>query len=170
MSRQICAYFGKPGGCRNGNNCKFSHESSAGPSNHAASTSNRSGSQHLTRPANLPRGVCSFFWQDGKCRNGFSCKFKHEQQGASSNPPAAMTIPTAVPALSADQITDIRACVGLTTTPSALEIHSHLRRFMFDNFVFPNVLQIYAFLKLLSATTTSDVTWVRLLLMLYHML
>lgn len=165
-NRQPCNFHNKPGGCRNGEGCRFAHNGPSGPGNSTPWTP--SNAQQKLR-GNAPPGVCSYFLQ-GHCNRGTSCRFRHEYpNGGSSRASAAGPSTTFV----AGFLTEAGAAkvMGAGTDvffpPSSsdqpmtpTQVHSALRRFLADDYRFNGTMQMYSFLRLLTSANSSNPAWV----------
>ena len=184
MSRPSCRFFNTPTGCNRGNQCKFAHSplndtarlsQSTPPSDHRAAVPRNS-----TSPGgngNSPPGVCSFFWENGRCRREFSCRYKHIQKANESTlgPPStsatttrsATVLQRVAPFLTEQGLskmsgsgTDGFFSQDLSSSLSPTEAHNALKHFLYDNYRFQNAFHIYAFLKPLNSATASNAGWV----------
>ncbi|CAL1707171.1 unnamed protein product [Somion occarium] len=165
MSARPCAFFNRPGGCRYGNNCRFLHPNS--PSGSPGSRPVTKSPSPSGSSQSVPSGVCAFFWKSGNCNRGFQCRYKHERHASADSSSTASSTEddprTAIAshgglARLADSATDaLFSAVEKKKSPS--EVHTALRRFFFDNYQFRNVLDMYAFVSLLSEATSNNATW-----------
>ncbi len=172
MSRPRCHFHNKPGGCRKGTRCPFSHLDSSvgnddGPHDNDTPRGHRG---HASSSGGVPSGVCRFFWETGDCRRGFECRYKHE--GNPATPPATgpsnseVAIPAALaPFLSkaglarlTESGSDVFSTITTPRNPS--EVHNQLKRFLFDNYRFRHAPDIHVFLSLLTNATINNATWV----------
>lgn len=185
--RQSCRFFNSPGGCRRGASCTFEHTPNAQrrggdgrPSSPGASSDgspSRRGAQGHQRQTSgpLPRGVCRFFWETGRCFREFSCRGSHTlpqaQDGRRSTQPFA--VPTqAAQAFIAPFLTEkgLSKLVGggtdgyfphnTTTSLTPSETHSRLRRFFREDFRFKTAPEIYGFLVPLASANLQNDSWV----------
>lgn len=166
-----CRFFNGRGGCRQGRNCKFSHDTRSGTVSPALSSSSNSNPTRI-REVNAPPGVCKFFWSSGKCRLEFGCRFRHTSSTESRLPgQRAMAVPTQPVATLAPFLNEggLARITGRGTdiffsnpdksmTPN--EAHNHLRRFLFDQFRFAKTFDVYAFVTPLNSAHTSNNSWV----------
>jgi len=91
-----CRFFGSQGGCRYGNNCRFSHDLS--PTSGTGTAPRSLGQNALSsvtprtrsgRSGNAaPRTFCDFYWNTGQCNRGFDCTFRHQKN---TNPQSGST-------------------------------------------------------------------------------
>ncbi|GJE94480.1 P-loop containing nucleoside triphosphate hydrolase protein [Phanerochaete sordida] len=163
MSKVPCHFHLKPGGCRNGANCKFSHIDR--PPNVATSE----GSSTTTAPP-VPPGKCIFYWRTGDCKRGFQCRYKHEQPVESSLSPPGV----AAASNNADALLPFLTPAGISRlletgsdslfagsskpkTPS--EVHNYLKMYLRDDYHFRGALDMHSFLALLSDATSNNVSW-----------
>ena len=136
------------------------------------------GGAQTSGSASAPPGVCRTFWTGGECRFGFNCRYKHEHASrhAPSTPlvrtqgAAAAAAETIVPLLNAGGLakltgrsTDIFfADTSRPLTPS--EVHNYLKRYLHDNYLFRNVLDMYSFCKLINNASVHNSKWVSVIL------
>ncbi|KAJ7163577.1 hypothetical protein C8R43DRAFT_1171786, partial [Mycena crocata] len=162
-----CRFFNKPGGCRRGNQCSFSHgESSSRPSQ---------ANRQAPLP-NAPGGVCRFYWSTGKCRHEFECRFKHTRNPSddASSSPSPGYPEASVPLNAANSLAPFLTEAGLAKLsasgsdiffpppPKPLspnETHNHLKRFLGDDFRFEKTFDVYGFLVPLGSINTSSPLW-----------
>lgn len=171
-----CRFFNGRGGCRQGRNCKFSHDSRSGAASPALSSSSNSNAEpSRNRQVNLkpaPAGVCNFFWSSGKCRFEFGCRYRHitsTESGPSGQ--RAMTVlkegvATLAPFLNEGGLAKITgrgtdiffSNPDRSMTPG--EAHNHLKKYLFDQFRFSKTFDVYAFVIPLNSAHTSNNSWV----------
>jgi hypothetical protein len=93
MSRKVCEFQNRPGGCRRGAQCKFLHTNPAGGSNPSGSSPStpkgkgkgKANVPSTPQPTNgpkipCPRDACRLFWDTGKCKFGNGCRYRHVNQ------------------------------------------------------------------------------------------
>jgi hypothetical protein len=139
-NRRPCHFHQRPGGCKRGGNCAFSHDSpsSSGIENLTPLSRGSNSSANIPR---APPGICNDFWATGKCSRNFDCRYRHEQRGNMAPlGRQAMIMPE----------TD-----GL----DAGQVHNRLIKFLKDDFRFQSCNEIYAFVKLLGCAS-KDNNWV----------
>lgn len=180
MPPRLCAFLDRPGGCRRGNQCRFSHASpsSPTPSSRPSSPAPSQGTPLLFPPTPHPRippGVCRFYWTTGQCRLEFACRFSHTGASPVQNAaPQPITRPTQSFAI--DSIAPFLTEAGLarvtgTSTDvffpadsskdlSPTEAHNALKRFLLDHYRFQATFDVYAFLKPLSSAHAANTSWV----------
>ncbi|KIO11273.1 hypothetical protein M404DRAFT_839480 [Pisolithus tinctorius Marx 270] len=73
--QKTCSYW-KAGNCKNGSDCKFSHETEDSLASDCWGSSTSADNPPDTESRDEPRKTCSY-WQAGKCKNGSDCKFSH---------------------------------------------------------------------------------------------
>ncbi|KAJ7072084.1 hypothetical protein C8F01DRAFT_1044463 [Mycena amicta] len=142
-----CRFHNSPSGCRHGDKCTYSHTQQAGPSSRGPETQ-----VPLVR---APPGTCNFFWTSGKCKREFNCKFKHERKQST-------TEDTPSPEAAPPQTWRNRPSTSNNSSSKDLapyELHGHLKRFLHDDFRFPNTSHVYAFVSLLASINTSGPLW-----------
>lgn len=156
-----CRFYNKPGGCRKGNQCPFSHDSSP-------SSSRPNPSRQGPLP-NAPKGICNFYWSTGSCRREFGCRFAHTQNPSSSSPEPSTSSTTAnslAPFLTEAGLAKLNAPGTDVFFPppsqprSANEIHNHLKKYLREDFRFEKTYDIYGFLDLLGSIDLSNPRWV----------
>ena len=174
MSRKPCHFFYKPGGCRRGKDCSYSHGSNETASSSSPSFVASSQRRYETGTPNCPPGVCRFYWSSGRCNREFECRYKH---AIAPEAPVSSTRPQSpVPALSAsDAIAPFLTESGLAklngngtdvffaspaTSKSPSETHNSLKRYLSDEFRFRKPAEVYGFLIPLSNANSSNSTWV----------
>ena len=168
MSRKPCHFFNKSSGCRNGEDCTFSHGSNK-------QASSPSPSPAAPRTPSCPQGVCHFYWSSGRCDRGFGCRYQHTI--APEAPSVSSTRPES-PALSlsaTDAIPPFLTEPGLAklngngtdvffaspaTPMSPSEARGSLVLYLSNNFKFKKPADIYDFLIPLSNVSSSNSTWV----------
>lgn len=181
MSRLPCRFFNTPAGCNRGNQCKFAHSPPNNPTDNTRPLSpNSSGPpQSASRPSgtgNPPPGVCRYFWEQGRCKREFNCRYAHTQKATNSSPSPSQAAPTVTRSTAVLQrVAPFLTEQGLSKMsgsgtdgffsqdPSSLspsEAHNALKRYLFDAFRFKNTFEVYAFLKPLSSATASNANWV----------
>jgi hypothetical protein len=189
MSRKPCSFINRPGGCREGNRCRFAHTSNQSrpdstPPVSSASQRNRQSPQthtlHAGPPAAVPHGVCRSYWTTGHCNFGFSCRYKHEHGSPSSTSTttpfqdqpqnmtrasaAASIAPSVAPFLTEDGLTklDGTATDGFFS-PGQLspdETHNSIKRFLYDDYRFRITFDVYGFLAALYNASAANASWV----------
>jgi hypothetical protein len=180
-----CHFYNSPSGCRRGD-CKFLHNNrnidrgetiksprpslSASPTPRSPPNPQRSGS-----PSPMPpRGVCRFYWDDGRCKREFDCRFEHTQTRSATNVPSPRL--TVTNQAAEDLIAPFLTEKGLakinstgtdgffaqvtSTSLSPTEAHRHLKRFLDDRFRFNTTFQVYAFLIPLTSANAVNRLWV----------
>lgn len=171
MSQRPCHFFKTRGGCRSGNNCRYSHDHS---SQDNSPTSSPRGGRSPTPPGpRLPPGVCQWFWRGGNCNRGFQCRYRHDcPDGAgATNAPVVpdSTVTSSVSPSSLTQENDLSQLSNATTDPlfstttkskSPSEVHNALKRFLFDKYQFRHVLDMYSFVSLLPEANSNNTSWV----------
>ncbi|KAJ7496030.1 hypothetical protein B0H11DRAFT_2171669 [Mycena galericulata] len=161
-----CRFHTKPGGCRNGNQCTFSHVAPSGPSGPPSNPSRRG-----TVP-NAPPGICNFYWSTGNCRREFDCRYKHTRNPSSSpssstdwrssSPPTANPL---APFLTEEGLAKLNAPgtdIFFPPPPisrSPNEIHNHLKLYLRDEYRFQKSHDVYGFLDLLGSIDLSNPRW-----------
>ncbi|KAJ6587167.1 hypothetical protein DFH09DRAFT_248112 [Mycena vulgaris] len=159
-----CRFYNKPGGCRRGNQCTFSHDGPSSPSRPS----------QAARRGPLPQappGICNFYWSTGNCRHEFGCRFRHTRNPSSSPSPSPEP---STPLTAANSLAPFLTEAGLARlTASGTDIffpppikplspnetHNHLKRFLRDDFRFEKTYDIYAFLVPLGSLNTSGPQW-----------
>ena len=110
----------------------------------------------------VPRGICNFYWSTGACDRSFDCMFKHDARpGVQDSSPA--TRPT-------DYTPDFFSLEGLAVNNGSIvdtqhslrpsEAHNHLRRYLFDNFVFRDAINVEGFSRILASVNSRNRAWV----------
>ncbi|KAJ7651473.1 hypothetical protein DFH06DRAFT_1207067 [Mycena polygramma] len=170
MSRRPCHFYNKPGGCRRGEDCGFSHDS-ASPGSAPRAAGSSPAPRQETIP-NAPAGICRMYWSNGNCRHEYKCRFKHTQCPSSSPSPSAP--PSSGPSIAANSLAPFLTEAGLAKLNSSgtdiffpppakalspNEIHNSLKRFLFDNFRFQKTFDIYSFLVPLASIDASGPSW-----------
>lgn len=179
-----CHFYSSPRGCRRGGDCKFSHDtnreeiksprssSSASPTPRSPPNPQRSGSP--LPPS--PRGVCRFYWDEGRCKREFDCRFEHTQTRSATNVPSPRLTVTnqaaedlIAPFLTEKGLAKINStgtdgffAQGTSTLLSPTEAHSRLKRFLEDRYRFNATFQVYAFLIPLNSANAANRLWVSL--------
>lgn len=175
-NKKPCRWFSNPGGCRYGSSCRFSHDLPSGTRSTSPQSMASNGSQHESQSGSAPPGVCRTFWNTGKCRFEFSCRYRHSRQSeahASSGrggSPVAMSMAPAPIEVIAPFLTD--AGLAKISGPGADAFSSsnrqldpqvtqaQLRRFLTDDFRFHSTNQIYPFVSLLNNASSENRSWV----------
>jgi len=165
MSRRpTCKFLNTPRGCRQGPNCKFSHDRSATPNSPVVRPSGSQSSP--ARSQNTPAGVCNFYWSRGDCNRGFECRFKHINSNRSQAASLSQGSATTAPFLAEGGLANITgsgvdAFFSNPDRPlSPAEAHNHLRRFLFDDYRFRKPFDVYAFLVPFNSANSSNTSWV----------
>ncbi|KAH9839366.1 P-loop containing nucleoside triphosphate hydrolase protein, partial [Rhodofomes roseus] len=171
--REPCRFFSSPGGCRRGLACRYAHDrasASRGPDR----SSSLGGAQQNSGSASAPPGVCRAFWADGECRHGFQCRYKHIPSpqhvhpltGGSAQGAVPSAIETLAPLLTEGGLARLteRSTDGFfATDPSKQltpsELHNYLKRYLFDDYRFRHVLDIYSFLNLIGNASANNAKW-----------
>ncbi|KAJ7772619.1 hypothetical protein DFH07DRAFT_993348, partial [Mycena maculata] len=157
-----CRFHNRPGGCRSGNQCRFSHTDASPPTQTAR-----------TALPDAPRGICKFYWSTGSCRREFDCIYRHTQNPASSpqatpsnpEPSGSTTVNPLAPFLTEAGLAKLTSSGSDLFFPppskalSPNEIHNHLKRFLRDDFRFEKTFDIYGFLVPLASIDTSNPRW-----------
>lgn len=186
MSRRpTCRLYGTSAGCRK-TNCRFSHINPGpvtGPSTSAAHRPGGSASSSgAINDVDVPKGICRAFWKTGACNKGFDCRYRHEQDPAKASSrsdtgqtTSGVTIPEVlVPLLNAAALARLTEpgsdslFVPSTKPRTPTEVHNQLKRFLYDNFHFNHVFDIYAFLGLLSEASSQNTSWVSVVTSTYN--
>lgn len=193
MSRTPCRFYDSPGGCRRGSSCTFSHIQNterrgdgrpSSPSVASDGSPSRRNAQYPQRPTSpsspLPRGVCRFFWESGRCNREFDCRYLHTlgpRQGQVRQDGTQSPQPLRIPTQAAQQFiapfltekglaklvgsgTDGYFPLDTMTSMTPTETHGHLRRFLRDQFRFKTTHEIYGFLIPLSSANNQNNSWV----------
>ena len=130
-----------------------------------------------TRPPNLPGAssplpsdACRFYWETGRCKLEFQCKFKHircddSPETTAQRPRFNFVIKEAIaPFLTEKGLTKINGIATddffEETSMSPTDVHDRLRRFLSDTFRFKTSFEIYAFLTPLSSANCNNPLWV----------
>jgi hypothetical protein len=180
MPPRSCVFFNKPGGCRQGSQCRFLHPngqrsptpSESGRSSPVPSPSHSPSSR--TSHPRAPPGVCNYYWTTGTCNREFSCRFRHTESSPRENTvhqPLRFTQPSAIdsiaPFLTEDGLarvtgtaTDVFFSADSAKDLSPTEAHNALKKYLFDDYRFRTTFDIYAFLKPLSSANTANRSWV----------
>ncbi|KAN0098042.1 AAA domain containing protein [Tylopilus felleus] len=90
-SRTPCRFFNTPSGCGKGSQCPFVH-SSPNDTTRSPTFDDVAPPQSAYRPSgngNPPPGVCKHFWDTGRCKWEFNCRYKHTQQAGNTTPSPA---------------------------------------------------------------------------------
>jgi hypothetical protein len=188
MSRPPCRFINLPGGCRRGKDCHFAHaftqnNANTRPLSPSSASSDRSSHPNTQRPnasgPPLPKGVCRFFWEHGRCNREFECRYEHtpktersSRAGPSSSrstiTPSEAVIQRLAPFLTEEGLSKMNRSGTdgfFSQDPSASlspsEAHNALKKFLQDNFRFRTTFEVYAFLKPLSSANASNTHWVR---------
>ncbi|KIK93721.1 hypothetical protein PAXRUDRAFT_828683 [Paxillus rubicundulus Ve08.2h10] len=183
MSRPPCRYINSPGGCRRGKDCHFAHTLTSKTANtrpFSPSSASSDGSSHpnTQRPnasgSPLPKGVCRFFWEHGRCSREFECRYEHtsKAEGSSRTGPRSTITPSEAvlrrlaPFLTEEGLSKMNGSGTdgfFSQDPSASlspsEAHNALKRFLQDNFRFRSTFEVYAFLKPLNSANASNTHW-----------
>jgi hypothetical protein len=177
MSRKPCNFFSKPGGCRRGNMCSFSHgETGSSPTRSSGSNRPPNARVQQANYANAPAGVCNFYWSTGKCNREFECRFRHtinpavvtmtadaSSSEASTASPAVDIIAPFLTEAGLSKVNGTGTDVFFLNPASPLspnEVHNHLKRFLYDDFRFRKTFDVYAFLTPISSANSSNSLWV----------
>ncbi|KAJ7045696.1 hypothetical protein C8F04DRAFT_1065834 [Mycena alexandri] len=166
MSRPQCRFYNKPGGCRRGDQCTFSHE-------HQLSQPPASPAAARRGPLpNAPAGVCNIYWSAGNCRWEFKCRYRHTLNPSLSPsspspewPPSPTTPNPLAPFLTEAGLAKLNAPGTDVFFPppakpmSPNEIHNHLKKFLRDDFRFDKTYDIYSFLIPLASIDASGPHW-----------
>lgn len=157
-----CRHFNRPGGCKFGNSCRFSHDVATSRPN-PQPLSNRE----------TPPGVCRSYWTHGDCKFEFNCKFRHQ-----AGPGVLESSPSPSPARSSAKDSGIVPFLtekGLaklsgsgtdgffpsnSATRTPADTHNGLKRFLQNDYRFSLTTDVYSFLTLLSSASTTNLTWV----------
>lgn len=182
MSRKHCVFFNTSGGCRNGSQCTFLHNTTgqrpSSPTPLLSSIPPRSNS--ALPSANAPPGVCNFYWVSGTCKREFACRFRHtrsspaENTGLRTQGTPQTSLEALAPFLTEDGLarvtgtgtgtgTDVFFSADSSKDLSPTEAHNGLKRYLFDSYRFKTTFDIYAFLKPLSSAHTANTSWVSLM-------
>ncbi|KAI6119903.1 hypothetical protein EDD16DRAFT_1579433 [Pisolithus croceorrhizus] len=121
-----------------------------------------------------PRGFCRFYWESGRCRREFECRYKHMQAPQARTPPAhsSGTVNSSplrdrlAPFLTEQGLARMSAGHAEGFLPqdasnslSPVEAHNLLQRFLLDNYKFQTTFQVYAFLTPLKSANPSNSKW-----------
>lgn len=164
MSRRPCIFINKPGGCRNGTSCHFSHAINNQRTPSSPSSFSRQG---IDRSA--PPGVCYNYWSSGSCNREFQCKYKHESPPRSSSPgpapqsPAIDKVPLFLTQEGLGKLSSSGTDVYFSNPAikrSPTETHNSLKDFLYDNYRFTTAPQVYSFLSLLANASSTNAAWV----------
>lgn len=178
MSKAPCRFFNKPGGCRSGDNCRFSHNaptlnySRPAPTGSPSAPTQSEGGGVTSSIPQVPPGTCRYYWLYGNCKRGFDCRYKHDQ---ASNVAVSSTTTTAnisspstlfpfLTAAGAAKLLDPGSDVlfgGAMRPRSPSEVHNFLKMYLRDGYQFRNALDMYSFLALLTNATSTNNSWVR---------
>ncbi|CCO36196.1 NFX1-type zinc finger-containing protein 1 [Rhizoctonia solani AG-1 IB] len=159
VSKPVCRFYQSPGGCRQGENCRYAHTGPPGGSTDAGSTSGNAGAS-----IQAPFGVCRAFWATGLCGRGASCKFEHRTNPAASPPeentPNSLQSHFKSAGLGSFAALDTdKFCAGIGKGASPSETQGFLRRFLQDHFRFQTATQIYSFLEIICNANTQSESW-----------
>ena len=129
--------------------------------------------------ASAPPGVCRTFWIGGECRYGFQCRYRHElsPRHAPAAPlshaqgTATAAVDTIAPLLNAgglakltERSTDSFFAADSSRQLGPSEVHNHLKRYLFDNYRFRHVLDMYSFVKLIGNASVNNELWVSVMI------
>jgi hypothetical protein len=180
-----CKFFNLPSGCRFGTNCKFAHTQptttrASSPASTTSRGATRNSQQRATnRQSNggsttpVPPGACRVYWTSGKCNKEFQCRFRHVQNTSnvadgSSSSSAEKFKATVAPFLTQEGLNKlgITGTDGFFSSDEATSLdpsvaQSRLRRFLFDDYQFKTVFDVYAFVTILASANTTNKLWVR---------
>ncbi|KIJ51765.1 hypothetical protein M422DRAFT_203039 [Sphaerobolus stellatus SS14] len=168
-TKGVCKFHSMPQGCRRGNRCKNSHDSSALPARGGRAGSSRPLFPHQAQIEsggipNTPRQVCRMYWQYANCDRGFECTFKHTRNPISSAP-ASSTVPDGAEDDTPDffSVEGMAAMTGIMfnnshrMTPS--EAHNHVKPFLHDNYHFENAAKIQGFVRIIASVNDRNKSW-----------
>lgn len=89
MNRKVCDFFSRPGGCKNGDTCRFAHTTPNGSNtlNDYPTSLSSADAAAIYRPRfgdsthqhqQCPGGACRTYWQHGHCKFDLKCQYRHE--------------------------------------------------------------------------------------------
>ena len=176
MAPQPCRYYLSSNGCRKGESCQFAHsKDSASPGSVASPNSSTSRGDSPRRQfsnSSIPRGVCRYYWRDGRCRMEFECRFEHDRPDtahkwshrSNGNFMSIAVKNMIAPFLTENGLAKIKNATdgffGEIECLSPTDAHRKLKRFLTDDFKFKTSFEIYAFLVPLCSATPSNTLWV----------
>ncbi|KAH7108419.1 P-loop containing nucleoside triphosphate hydrolase protein [Auriculariales sp. MPI-PUGE-AT-0066] len=165
MSRRVCDFYSKPGGCRQGTRCTFAH---IGPNGGQSSVTASSSSAAISSPSlpPVPNNVCRYFWQSGTCRFGAGCRYRHhrrhDEQPSSPAGAArkAVVVQQAALPLAYGAGSDFANPPTQQLTPQMA--HQYLAPVLRPNTVLSESPRIYSFLNVLTSAVEGSDFWLLL--------
>ncbi|KAL0575353.1 hypothetical protein V5O48_006604, partial [Marasmius crinis-equi] len=173
--REPCIFVRRPGGCRRGTSCRFSHDLNVplGPNRvgNAAATARPPPPDNRNRfTENAPRGNCNFFWSTGQCNRGFECTFKHVQKPSTDTNRSPGTPEFDEPSLAEHldfctseglaEMNDIAYDRNYLMSPS--QAHNSIKIYINPNFAFSDgsrATQMTEFAKILASVDRRNPSW-----------
>ncbi|KAJ3560209.1 hypothetical protein NP233_g10990 [Leucocoprinus birnbaumii] len=168
--QKLCRFYNSLSGCRNGDQCRFSHlqDVSSSQISSALVSPGQTRVPQSSRPNQgldgVPRNTCQFFWKTGACARGFDCSYRHVKQSGTANEQNEATDVTVN-----DSTVDFFSPEGLAIGVGSIyderhnlnpsEVHNHLKEFLRDHYHFDTAARVQGFVRVLASVNERNKSW-----------